>query len=647
MMLRSAFLAASLSLMTASPALSYTGHPLASLSGPEIEAGAKIFKADKRFPAGGIFAILDLEEAPKAQVLAWKPGKDNHRTVKTTIYSRKEHRTYEAHADLQTGKVLDWKAVDGVQPMVMMEEYPIATDAVRADKRWQEAMKKRGIKDLSKVGIDGWAAGPAFGSHRRVLRALSFYKGENQVYYSRPIEGVIGLVDLDTKEVIQLTDTGITKIADKGYDFDEKSTKGRPPLKPLIVTQPKGTDYTIKGNEVTWQGWHFTFSTHARDGLTLHQVGFEDHGKVRPILYRAGLSEMIVPYGDPDPNWNWRAAFDVGEYGFGNLGSPLEPGGDVPANATMFDAAYVDPQGKAYPFPKAVALWERDGGVVWKHYDYVSGANHVRRARELVLTTAAAVGNYDYLINWVFHQDGTLEMDAAATGMLLAKGTNQTVADAGACPGCTSHLVDKNILAPNHQHFFNWRLDFDIDGPNNSVYEMNQRALGKGDPNPNGNGFLMAETPLATESEAQRDLDPNANRKWRVLNPNVRNGLGNNTGYMLMPVDATPAYVSADSAARNRATFLNHNFWATRFKPDELYAAGVYPNQSASDAGLSRWANDGERIAGEDLVVWYTMGLSHAPREEEWPMMNATHVGFKLMPCGFFTSNPALDVPKQ
>jgi primary-amine oxidase len=352
-----------------------------------------------------------------------------------------------------------------------------------------------------------------------------------------------------------------------------------------------------------------------------------------------------VPYGDPDPNWNWRAAFDVGEYGFGNLGSPLEAGGDVPANATMFDAVYVDPQGKPYPFPKAVALWERDGGVVWKHYDYVSGANHVRRARELVLTTAAAVGNYDYLINWVFHQDGTLEMDAAATGMLLAKGTAQTQAEAGACPGCTSHLVDKNILAPNHQHFFNWRLDFDVDGPSNAIYEMNQSPL-KGD-NPNGNGFLMTETPLATERAAQRDLDFEANRKWRVINPNVRNALGNNTGYMLMPVDATPAYVTTDSAARKRATFLNHNFWATRFKPDELYAAGTYPNQSPTDAGLSQWANSDERLSGEDVVVWYTMGLSHAPREEEWPMMNAAHVGFKLMPCGFFNSNPALDVPKQ
>ena len=176
---------------------------------------------------------------------------------------------------------------------------------------------------------------------------------------------------------------------------------------------------------------------------------------------------------------------------------------------------------------------------------------------------------------------------------------------------------------------------------------MNQSALAAGAPNPNGNGFMMAETLLATEAAAQRDLAPEANRKWRIINPSAHNGLGNNTGYMLMPVDATPAYVTQDSTARNRASFLNHNFWATRYKPEELFAAGNYPNQSPGDSGLSHWANDGERIANEDLVVWYTMGLSHAPREEEWPMMNAAHVGFKLMPCGFFTSNPALDVPKQ
>ena len=46
------------------------------------------------------------------------------------------------------------------------------------------------------------------------------------------------------------------------------------------------------------------------------------------------------------------------------------------------------------------------------------------------------------------------------------------------------------------------------------------------------------------------------------------------------------------------------------------------------------------------MVLWYTMGVTHIPRPEEWPVMPVTHVGFKMIPGGFFTRNPALDVPR-
>ena len=82
--------------------------------------------------------------------------------------------------------------------------------------------------------------------------------------------------------------------------------------KPLRITQPEGPTFQISGQEVRWQGWRLRVSVHPREGLVLHTVGYEDSAqkppRVRPILYRASLSEMFVPYGDPDPNWRWRAA---------------------------------------------------------------------------------------------------------------------------------------------------------------------------------------------------------------------------------------------------------------------------------------------------------------------------------------------------
>jgi primary-amine oxidase len=77
-----------------------------------------------------------------------------------------------------------------------------------------------------------------------------------------------------------------------------------------------------------------------------------------------------------------------------------------------------------------------------------------------------------------------------------------------------------------------------------------------------------------------------------------------------------------------------------------MNAAGPYPNQSQGSDGLPRWADNDESIVDQDVVAWYTFGVTHIPRPEEWPVMSATHVGFRMLPAGFFTRNAALDVPR-
>jgi primary-amine oxidase len=97
---------------------------------------------------------------------------------------------------------------------------------------------------------------------------------------------------------------------------------------------------------------------------------------------------------------------------------------------------------------------------------------------------------------------------------------------------------------------------------------------------------------------------------------------------------------------RKRAGFVSNHFWTTRFHADEMNAAGAYPSQNAGGDGLVRWIADNESIDNQDVVLWYTMGITHIPRPEEWPVMPMTHIGFKLVPAGFFSRNPALDVPR-
>ncbi|MCU1268114.1 MAG: tyramine oxidase [Acidobacteria bacterium] len=609
---------------------------------------ARALAAAPQFPAEALFSTIVLKEPLKSEVLNYKPGAPFSRQAFAVILDRKHNHTFEAVVDLKAGRVVSWHEAKGIQPLVMDAEYKVLPDIAKADPRWQAAMRKRGITDFAQVQIDGWAVGQVRSGYQgmRLLRALSYLKGDSINFYGRPIEGVVALVNMNADQVLEVVDSGVVPIAAASQELDEKSTGRREPPKPFLITQPDGAGFQINGQEISWQKWHFRYTMHPREGLLLQTVGYEDEGHLRPILYRASLSEMVVPYGDADQNWRWRSAFDVGEYGVGRLASSIEPKTDAPENATLIDATFAGDDGQPYVLPRAVAIYERDGGLLWKHFETYSGQNESRRARELVLSFIATIGNYDYALNWIFHQDGELEVDAALSGIMLPKGVSETKAVVHQGHFQSGHLVAANVMAPHHQHFFNFRLDFDVDGTSNSIHEMNTRALPPGRSNPNLNGMIMEETLLGTERLAQRQMNMQTARSWVVVNPQAHNALGHNTSYILVPGPNSLPYIAPSSEVRRRAGFINNHFWATRYSPDEMNAAGVYPNQSRGGDGLPRWVANNEALDKQDVVVWYTLGITHIPRPEEWPVMPVTHVGFKMIPGGFFARNPALDVPR-
>jgi len=500
-------------------------------------------------------------------------------------------------------------------------------------------MAARGIRDLNNVVIVAWTAG-YFGlpgtEEGRVVRAIPYYAGGNtRNYYAHPIEGLVAHVNLTTGKVLEVLDTN------RGVPVPREGAELGPlfnaPLRlapaPLTITQMQGPGWRIENGEVRWEKWRFRFGLHPREGLVLYTVGYDDDGRVRSVMYRGSLSEMVVPYGDPSGGWFFRNSFDAGELGLGVNASALTPGVDCPRNCTVFDAVTADAEGNPMPLPRAVALYERDGGIAWKHDD------DSRRARDLVLSFVSTVGNYDYGFDWIFHQNGTLEMRAALTGVMAAK----AVAEGSHDP--YSHMVGKNLAAPHHQHFFTFRLDMDVDGATpNRVTEMNSVPVAAGAANPFGGAFQMVETELRTESEGQRNVEMASARKWIVSNPAARNPLGHATGYALLPGENAAPMAQADSWVRRRAGFLNAHLWVTPYDAAEMYAGGDYPNQSRGGDGLPKWSANNRSIRNQDLVVWYTMGITHNPRPEDWPVMPVHAAGFQLAPWGFFGRNPAMDL---
>ncbi|HJT87107.1 MAG TPA: primary-amine oxidase, partial [Bryobacteraceae bacterium] len=536
-------------------------------------------------------------------------------------------------------QLASWKEIPGAEPVITGEDSGLADSIVRADPRWVRAMRERGIRDLKNVIVVAWSAGyfalPGT-DHGRIVRAVSYYGGAGRNFFAHPIEGVVAEVNLTTRTVLDFVDIDRrAPVPHEMAEFEPPFTgKLRPPAAPLKIDQPDGPGFHVADGEVSWQKWHFRFGLNPREGLVLYTVGYDDGGRLRSILYRASVSEMVVPYGDPNGAWFFRNSFDVGEFGLGLSASPLRPGVDCPQNCSVFDAVVADPSGEPRAIPGAVGLYEVDAGLAWKHGD------DARRARDLVLSFYTEVGNYEYGFDWIFRQDGTLEARVRLTGIMAVK------AVAPGQPEPYSHMVTRDIAAVHHQHFFNYRLDMDVDGASpNRVLELDSAPVPPGKANPYGGAFTMREMPLATELQARRNLDLAASRRWIVVNPSEKNALGDPTGYALVPRENALPFAAPDSWLRKRAGFLNAHFWVTPYDPSQRYAAGDFPNQSRGDDGLARWTAANRSVDNRDVVLWYTLGITHNPRPEDWPVMPTLTAGFDLVPWGFFARNPALDLP--
>lgn len=628
-------------------------HFLAPLTAEEITTAVDVVKEEKELSDAVLFPSITLKEPVKAEVANFYPNSPLSREALIVVLEREQNRVFEAVIDLDRESLVSWEEIPGVQPGITDPvEFDLLDEAVRNDPRWQQAMRDRGITNLDEVIIDGWAPGllseEEIASGARLLRGLSYLPTDDENFYAHPIEGVLATVNLNTGEVIDFIDTGAVPINTENAGLSEELIGDvQEPLPPLEINQPQGRGFEIEGNHLTWENWDLRYSMDPRTGLVLHQVNYNDNGELRPILYRGSLSEMAVPYAETDPNWNFRVAFDVGEYYLGRLTNNMELGREVPENAVLLDAVFADDFGEPYLWENSLGIYERDGGLLWQHYDYAADTIEGRRGTELVLTHVMTIGNYDYAIDWIFGQDGSIEVETHLTGVLLLKGTDATNVEELDESDRYGNLVDTNLLAPLHQHFFNFRLDLDVNGVENSITEHSIVQVPIGPSNPSGIAFEEEETLLATELAARRNINLEQHRGWSVIDANEENALGGEIGYTLEPDHNTVPYADESSDLRQRAGFVNNHVWVTQYDPKELYAAGDYPNQGELGQGLPEYVSDDESLVGEDIVLWYTLGVTHPPRPEDYPVMPVETASFQLIPEGFFTENPALDVPSS
>ncbi len=636
-------------------------HPLDPLSSAEFTAVTAILKRDRGFGPQWRVASIELREPPKHVARDYRRGDPIVREARVVVWSRTDDTAYAGIVSLTEDAVVSWDAQPGHQPNATSDEWHECDHVMREHPDVIAALAGRDVHDMSLVLIDLWTFGgflvpPQYAGRRVGWCDLWVREAPTSNPYAHPISGLKLIVDMNTMELLEIDDTGGPDLpgglAPVQGEYDPEHIPGyraRTDRTPLEITQPEGVGFELDGNELRWQRWRFRLGFTYREGPVLHRIGYEDgvddggSPRVRSVADRLSFAEMVVPYRDPSPDHARRTAYDVGEWGLGFMTTSLELGCDCLGEIVYVDAVLHDTAGEPYTIKQAICLHEEDDAVLWKHVDERAGAQ-VRRRRRMVVSSHFTVANYEYLVYWRFYEDGSIECEVRATGIMV------TTPYAGDTPPPYGTVVDHQTYAPIHQHFIVARLDMAIDADGdrdtagNTVVMSETEQLPITDENPYGLALAQRSVPLRTEQEGIQDVNWATQRSWKVTNPNRFNKVGTPVAYKLVPGDAVPAMIHPDSPVLNRAQVIDHTLWVTPYDSEQRWPCGQFVNQSMSDEGLPQWTKANRSIDDTDVVLWYTFGIHHVPRMEEWPVMPVDVVSFWLKPSGFFDGNPALDV---
>ena len=628
---------------------STVAHPLDPLSAEEIAAAREILTdAGIMTDTTRVPQLLPVEPS-KEDLAAWVPGAPVDRCIAVTLLEPATGHASEAVVSVTRREVLghhglETGAAPYGQPQYLFEEYDAAAAIAKASPDWRAAMIRRGLEERIELAFCAPLA-PGFFNRpeevgRRVIRSLTFLRDSpTDSPWAHPVEGLIVHIDLTEGRVIGVEDDGDVPVpAEHGNYTPEATGPARTSLKPIEITQPEGPSFAVDGNAVEWENWKFRVGFNAREGLVLNQLTFRDGDEDRSVIHRASVPEMVVPYGDTTSTRFWISYFDAGEYLLGKNANSLSLGCDCLGVIHYFDGFVADDRGNPVRVPQVVCMHEEDYGILWKHTD-LDGNAEVRRSRRLVISYFSTIGNYDYGFFWYLYLDGTVQVEAKATGIVFA-GAGHPGAQNPHAPE-----IAPGLYAPVHQHLFCARLDMAIDGEDNTVHEIDVVGIPTGPANPMGNAFTWTSTQLARESEAQRLADTSKARTWEVASASRVNRLGKPTAYHLLPQPGPTLLAQPDSTVSGRAAFATKHLWATAFDPAERFPAGDYPNAHAGGAGLPAWTAADRDLDGTDVVLWHVFGPTHIPRPEDWPIMPVDYSGFVLKPYGFLDRNPALDLP--
>lgn len=361
--------------------------------------------------------------------------------------------------------------------------------------------------------------------------------------------------------------------------------------------------YVIDEQLPTGARWQMCWEQRLREGVVLYDVYYTPlHGIPRKVLGEAHLAQIHVPYDDNGARYHDSTDSGLGGSYLSTLSEADCPTGELRSTATA----------------SVLCLQTLPRGYAFKYT--TSGVDTMLQGYLLSLFSISHVGEYNYIVQWQFTDDGAILPSVAATGKLQRLGTYVSELNGWPLGNSPSGV----IRGVGHTHNYYWKLDFDIgDAENDLVEEFNFP------PANNNQERVLEVTPLITETA--RSSDPFLQRFWRIRDKNITNSDGHAISYEIEPLRTGNRYIGPPNEP-----FTYHDFYVTRQKDCEIFASH---NSAPCGENLADYV-DGEDTDGQDLVVWFGISFHHLPRDEDETYMPAHWDGFVIAPRDWTSSNP-------
>ena len=638
-------------------------HPLDELTEEEISQAVKLAKdVVSKFEVEVRFNYVTLLEPKKIELRAFsKGGNPLARKAEVVLSMPSEGRNFKISIDLTSSAALSCEELPKTtQPLFTPDDCALAEKICKADEKLLSLLKSRfGVKDTSELVCDPWSIhGAKEGQEvdsRYIQCFLYWQRNEADNQYAHPLD-VVPVVDMNKSAIVDMSyqPGAAPSMSRNTANYHRDGLKEntylprtfRSETALLNINQPEGPSFRVSGKVVEWEKWSLRVGFNYREGLVLYDIKYDG----RSVIDRCSIVEMAVPYADPNPPFERKCAFDVGDYGLGYCANTLELGCDCLGAIHYYDTFLCNSAGVPYKVKNAICMHEEDDGVLWKHVEYRNGHSEARRSRRLVLSFIATVVNYEYLFYWYFKQDGTIEFEVKLSGMLSTNNLSKGERENGGWPEHGVLVID-GVNAQMHQHMFCARIDMAVDGNTNSVEEVDLLRQKRDEcKNPFGNVFRVVSMPLTSEALGARVCCQERARTWKITNPSVLNPITKNpVSYKLIPFTSGASQptllTDEDCMVNKKGKFATKNLWVTAYEDSEKWPAGEFTVQGLLGKGLPEFIASNRNIAATDIVLWHCFGVTHVPRPEDFPVMPVEHTGFSLKPDGFFQGNPANDLP--